>query len=444
MQAALDLRSARQETSGSATPTRSDGLSSPLPVVLYAARSPAQRVLVGALLDDICRLLAVPDGVAALMALEHEPPKAILCDLRLAGLDGMELLRRVKAEPRWQRIPFILRAGEDAAACHGLEAGADDYLVEPFGPLQLRSRVAAAVRAYATIRELETNHAELVRALSESKRLQLELNQSQKLEAVGRLAATIAHEINTPIQFIGDSSSFLGTAVVALGRMLAAQRAVLARVELAEAERQALARLEEELDLAFVQEQALPAVERTQEGVKRVASIVKALKEFAHPDQKVMVAADLNRALLATLEVARHECKYVADVETDLAELPPVVCHPGDLNQVFLNLIVNAAHAIGDVVRGTPARGRITVTTRAVDGAVLVTVRDTGGGIPEAIRSKIFEPFFTTKEVGRGTGQGLALARSVVEQHGGAIHFESTLGEGTTFTVSLPADTEGT
>ena len=171
-------------------------------------------------------------------------------------MDGEALLRLVKSDLRWQRIPFIVVTGEAAAACRVLEAGADDFLDEPFGPQELRARVTAAIRTHRMVRELESSHGELVRIHSESKRLELELHQAQKLEAVGRLAAGIAHEINTPIQFIGDNARFLGTSLAALARMLGRQREALAGADLPAAERQALAALEEELDLAFVLEQA--------------------------------------------------------------------------------------------------------------------------------------------------------------------------------------------
>jgi signal transduction histidine kinase len=167
------------------------------------------------------------------------------------------------------------------------------------------------------------------------------------------------------------------------------------------------------------------------------------MKAFAHPGQKEKVAADLNRALADTLTVARNELKYVAEIETDFGELPPVVCHLGDLNQVFLNLLVNAAHAIGTVMKDTGVKGRIRVTTRADGDQVTVSISDTGCGIPAAIRSRVFDPFFTTKEVGRGTGQGLALARTIVEKHGGRITFEPNPPQGTTFVVIVPADVAG-
>ena len=198
-------------------------------------------------------------------------------------------------------------------------------------------------------------------------------------------------------------------------------------------------RLDEESDCAYLLEEIPKALEQTLEGVDRVATIVRAMKEFAHPESKEMAAADLNKALQSTLTVARNELKYVADIETDFGDLPLVVCNVGDLNQVFLNLLVNAAHAIGDVVKQSGKKGKIRVRTVAEGRTVLVAVSDTGCGIAEGIRSRIFDPFFTTKEVGRGTGQGLAIARSVVvERHKGTMTFESVLGQGTTFYMRLP------
>jgi signal transduction histidine kinase len=165
------------------------------------------------------------------------------------------------------------------------------------------------------------------------------------------------------------------------------------------------------------------------------------MKEFAHPDQREQAPADLNQALQSTLVIARNEYKYVAEVETDFGDLPAVTCHVGDLNQVFLNLIVNAAHAIGDVVQNSTDKGLIRITTRRDGDWAIVEVSDTGTGIPEAIRDRVFDPFFTTKEVGKGSGQGLAIARSVVvDKHGGTLTFASEVGRGTTFTIRLPID----
>jgi len=157
-----------------------------------------------------------------------------------------------------------------------------------------------------------------------------------------------------------------------------------------------------------------------------------------------MAPIDLNRAIESTLVIARNEYKYVADLEVDLGSLPPVVCHAGDVNQAVLNVVVNAAHAIGDLVQGTDGRGKISVRTRRDGPDAVVEISDTGGGIPESVRGRIFDPFFTTKEVGRGTGQGLAISHSVVvDKHGGQISFDSVIGRGTTFTLRLPIEGKG-
>jgi PAS domain S-box-containing protein len=273
---------------------------------------------------------------------------------------------------------------------------------------------------------------------------EMELRHAQKLEAVGRLASGIAHEINTPIQFVGDNTRFLQDSFAGLQTLInkyqelrrAAASGTVSPDLLA-----AVGRTEEQSDCAYLLEEIPKALTQTLDGVTRVATIVRAMKDFAHPESKEKAATDLNKALLSTLTVARNELKYVADVETDFGDLPLVVCNISDLNQVFLNLLVNAAHAISQLVKGTGAKGKIRVRTVAEGKTVLITITDTGCGIPEGIRSRVFDPFFTTKEVGRGTGQGLAIARSVVvERHKGALTFESEVGKGTTFYVRLPVD----
>lgn len=289
--------------------------------------------------------------------------------------------------------------------------------------------------------ELVTRNRELRKELEDRQRLELELRQAQKLEAVGQLAAGVAHEINTPIQFVGDSAHFLRDAFADLRGLIEAYRALAEAAATGAAGPDMageLAAQEEELDLEFLTEQIPKAIERTLEGSNRVAEIVRAMKEFAHPRQDEQAAADLNRAILSTLTVASNELKYVADVETDLAPLPPIVCHIGDLNQVVLNLVVNAAHAIADA--DARQRGTIRVSTALEEpGSVVIRVSDTGGGIPEEIRGRVFDPFFTTKEVGRGTGQGLAITYALVcEKHGGSVRFDTETGRGTTFEVRLP------
>jgi two-component system, NtrC family, sensor kinase len=277
--------------------------------------------------------------------------------------------------------------------------------------------------------------------LRERRKLEIELRHAHKLESVGQLAAGIAHEINTPMQFIGDNVHFVGEALSGLLNLVAAYEQAFASGQPLGAEQRArLEELREEANLDFVRERGPRAVERTLGGVARVSTIVAAMKAFAHPhDDKAPV--DLNRAVQTTLTVAHAEYKYIAETQLELGDIPLVLCHGGDIHQVLLNLVVNAAHAID---AGRPKQGPlgvIRIKTAREGNVVTLSVADTGGGIPEAIRERIFDPFFTTKEVGKGTGQGLTLAHTiVVKKHGGHLSFETEVGRGTVFFVRLPVD----
>jgi signal transduction histidine kinase len=285
-----------------------------------------------------------------------------------------------------------------------------------------------------------------VRDLSKQKGLEIELGHARKLEAVGQLASGIAHEINTPAQYVGDGIHFLKEAFAGYQRLVDKyQRAVVVLEEVGgqDALVSEIRATEESIDLAYLQTNAPASFESCLDGISRISTIVRAMKEFAHPDQKEKVPANLNQALQTTLAIARNEYKYVADITTEFGDLPAVLCHVGDLNQVFLNLIVNAAHAIGDVVGQSGGKGTIGIRTSKEETFARIDITDTGAGIPERIRQRIFEPFFTTKEVGKGTGQGLAIARAiVVTKHGGSLSFESEVGKGTTFTIRLPIGEE--
>jgi len=281
-----------------------------------------------------------------------------------------------------------------------------------------------------------------VRDVSKQKDMETELAHARKLEAVGQLAAGIAHEINTPSQFVSDSIHFLKEACDSYQELTGRYRLLVDAIghqagheELVEQIREA----EEKADIEYFKEHVPGSFDRCFDGLGRIAAIVGAMKEFAHPDQKEQATADLNQALQSTLIIAKNEYKYVADVEIELGELPPVTCHIGELNQVFLNLLVNAAHAIADVVGDSGEKGKIRIRTRSEGEDAIVEIEDTGTGIPERIRERIFEPFFTTKEVGKGSGQGLAIARSVVaNKHGGTLTFRTQEGQGTTFIIRIP------
>jgi PAS domain S-box-containing protein len=286
----------------------------------------------------------------------------------------------------------------------------------------------------------------LGRDITEQKLLEAQLAQAQKLEGIGQLAAGIAHEINTPMQYVGDNARFLEESFGELVSLLQRQHRLLVRAAGGQLAPELLAEMRaaaKEDDVAYLTEEVPKAIRQSLDGVTRVNRIVSAMREFSHPGTEEKAAIDLNKAVESTITISRNEWKYVAEMETDLdRDLPPVVCLPGELNQVFLNLIINAAHAIGEKVGDEPGgKGTIRITTRREGGWAEIRVSDTGCGIPDQIRSRVFDPFFTTKEVGRGTGQGLAIAHSViVDKHGGAIGLESNPGEGTTFVVRIPID----
>lgn len=287
----------------------------------------------------------------------------------------------------------------------------------------------------------------IVRDTSEQKFLEDQLQRAQKLESIGQLAAGIAHEINTPTQYVGDNTRFVQDSFSDLETVLSKFNELLDSAREGTMPPTLIAEVEKEVRLADVEyllEEIPHALQQSLEGVNRIAKIVQSMKEFAHPGSANKKATNLNHAIESTITVARNEWKYIADLETDFApDLPLVPCLVGEFNQVILNLIINATHAITDAIgHDSNRKGTIKVSTRCEGHWAEIRVSDSGTGIPESVREKIFDPFFTTKEVGKGTGQGLAISHAVVvEKHGGQLTFETELGKGTTFIIRLPLDT---
>jgi PAS domain S-box-containing protein len=325
----------------------------------------------------------------------------------------------------WRGVTVVPIFGSDGSLVRSIAMGAD---------------ITAKREAARRSQELQD---QLVVELKERERMVGELHLAQKLESVGRLASGIAHEINTPIQYIGDCIHFLRSAYGDLDQILEGWQTALAGIRGTPQIGDLRLRVDEivvKYELAFLRAEIPKAFERMSDGVARVTNIVSAMKEFAHPDANEQSAADINHAIRSTLIVATNVYKFVASVHTDFAELPDVVCNIGQLNQVFLNLVVNASHAIEDAARPT-GTGEIKIVTSQSDDRVVIRISDNGCGIPTENLSKLFDPFFTTKEVGRGTGQGLAIAHSiVVDKHGGELSVKSVPGEGTEFTLWLPID----
>ena len=276
--------------------------------------------------------------------------------------------------------------------------------------------------------------AEIFLDLTERKALERGLAHAQKMEAVGLLAAGIAHEINTPTQYISGNLHFMKEAIIQLKKVNASCLQRLQEMENGDIS-------DDQPDVAGLLEEMGGAVDDSIEGASRITSIVTAMKKFSHPDVCERKLVDLNEAVRNTVTITRNEWKYDSDVELQLdPDLSPVMCIPGDINQVLLNVLVNAAQAISMKVGDSGEKGKITITSRQEKGFVIISIRDTGCGISKKYNNQVFDPFFTTKEVGKGTGQGLAISYAIMEKHNGAISFVSEEGIGTTFTIRIPGE----
>jgi len=399
------------------------------------------------------------DHVVASVASRRQFALAFV-DMRMPpGWDGLETIERL-----WQVDPDLQIVICSAYSDHSwsdlrARLGARESLLilkKPFDTLEVvqcahalttKWTLARQVRAHvdeleATVasrtQQLLAANAALAEHIRVREQMETELRLSQKLEAVGQLAAGVAHEINTPVQYVADNLQFLRDGVLALSAMASdmVAAATAAHNDATAPLVDRLKALASAAELDYLSREIPVSLDSVHDGVARIAKIVRAMKELAHPGPREATAIDLARALQNALEVTAATYRYVADVETEFAPMPPVVCFGSDLNQVFLNLIVNAAHAMEDKQAG---RGQLGIRTSLDGDHAMIAISDTGNGIPEANRERIFDAFFTTKEVGRGTGQGLAISRTiVVDRHGGTLTFDSEVGVGTTFYVRIP------
>ena len=409
-------------------------------------------------------VLKASSGVEALEVIRGTQPDLVITDLRMPEMGGLELLKILKED--LPQLPVIIISGEGTMGnvIEALQHGARDYIQKPIQDMGLLKHSIELALSHATLKkahdmyredlewlvekrtqELSEKNSELVKMVKERKLTEAQLLQAQKLESVGQLAAGIAHEINTPTQFVSSNIDFLDESFVELIQLIKGCKDVLELVRKSEGAEEQVKKLEElaeEIDLEYLMEEIPLAIKQSRDGVGRVATIVAAMKEFSHPGSRSKTDTDLNKIIETTVTVARNEWKYVAEMETNLAEnLLPVNCLSDEIGQVFLNMIVNAAHAIESKLGENPEdeKGRIVISTKQGDGFAEIRIADSGSGIPDYSQHRIFDPFYTTKKVGKGTGQGLAIVHSVItNKHGGTISFETAENVGTTFIVTLP------
>ncbi|MDO9067447.1 MAG: ATP-binding protein [Deltaproteobacteria bacterium] len=433
-----------------------------------------------------CTVIEAQDGQEGLDRAALHMPDIIISDALMPRMDGFQLLRALKTDPALKSIPFIFYSSAytgDKETELALSLGAEAFVTKPVEPEQLwkitcaimkefdacpgKPAHAAAeesneqyLREYSQIvaskleqkvkeleqlnenleqrvqertAELNRRNAEIQQAYDDLKRVQAQLLQQDKMASVGQLAAGVAHEINNPMGFIISNLGSLGKYVEKLAAYLDADEKVLAGCEPAIREMAAQERQKYKIDR--IRRDMPELISESSDGAERVRQIVQHLKNFSRVDGTEFACSDINDGLESTLSIAWNELKYKAAVTKEYGQLPKVWCNMGQLNQVFLNILVNAAHAIKD-------HGDIRITTWEEDNSVRIAISDTGCGIPPENLKRIFDPFFTTKEVGKGTGLGLAIAYDIVNKHGGSIDVISEAGNGTTFSILLPVKKE--
>ena len=407
-----------------------------------------------------------PSGSLALKSVQSTLPDLILLDVKMPDMDGYEVCRRLKADMRTRNVPviFISALAEATDKIKGFSVGAMDYIAKPFQHEEILARVKTHVslsRAGRRLKEqnlrlqkeimgrmqagkeLKRSHDELSQALTELKRTQAQMLQSEKMASIGQLAAGVAHEINNPIGFINSNFETLAgyqeevnclieycrTLTRDLMKAISKEKLSSAVTDLVEQ----IISLEGEIDIDYIQKDILDIIKECREGIKRIKNIVIDLKEFARPGEDGLVGTAINKGIESTLNVVWNELKYKAKITKDYGDLPMLKAYAGQLNQVFMNILVNAAHAIEE-------QGEINILTRANadKGYVEIRITDNGVGIPKENLSKIFDPFFTTKDVGQGTGLGLNVSYNIVKKHNGTIEVQSTPGVGTTFIIKIP------
>ncbi len=402
------------------------------------------RMLCDILMEQYWRVRPVSDGMLALQAATTNPPDLILLDVMMPGMDGFQVCAKLKGNPLTRHIPVIMVTAltDKESRLKGLEAGADDFISKPVDQTELvvRTRNLLQVKEYGDFlrdhaerleQQVKERTVELETAYNELKLTQKQMLHQEKMATIGLLMAGIAHEINNPVGFISSNLESLNTYAERLTTFISEQDKAIKTGGIPPLLAEDLSARRNKLKIDRILQDLPQLIKDSSDGADRIKKIVQDLKCFSRTDSAEQTVSDINQCLESALDIAHNELKYKATVRRELGELSQTICYPQQLGQVFINLLVNAAHAI-------ETQGEITVSSRQENGWIFVAISDTGCGIPDDIRQRIFEPFFTTKMVGKGTGLGLSICQDIIHKHGGEIEVVSEIGRGTTFTVKIP------
>lgn len=387
------------------------------------------------------------NGREAWEAFQAGKPDMVITDWMMPEMDGIELCKRIRASKEEIYTYVILLTAKDKTTdlVEVFDAGADDYIIKPFKPDELRSRIKSGERIatlesrhYALQAKLLVKNEKLDKALKDLKATQAQALQSEKMASIGQLAAGVAHEINNPIGFVGSNLDALTDYFNDYESLLDQYKIIGSLLENGDAgedkvreQLKAIREHESDIEIDYLKEDIPDLLNDCIDGTRRVGQIVADLKNFAHPGNDKQMLMDINKGIESTLNVVANEVKYKAKVTKDYGDIPSVEGFPQKINQVFMNIFVNAAQAIEE-------KGDITIKTYAEGSDVKISIADNGSGIPEENLNKIFDPFFTTKEVGKGTGLGMNIVYNIIKEHNGNIEVESEMGKGTCFTITLP------
>ncbi len=392
----------------------------------------------GQLLTPYYQVLVATNGQRALQLVCLTPkPDLILLDVMMPGMDGYEVIAHLKANPVSRDIPviFVTALNSDLEEERGLVLGAVDYIYKPCHLSILLARIQTQLELKSARDRLKDQNTfletEVERRDKDNRAVHAQLLQSEKLAAIGQLAAGIAHEINNPIGFVSSNLNTLSCYLTDLFCVVDAYESTLSDTEISKEALQKLQELKKQKQLDYLRSDISELIAESREGLLRVRDIVQDLKNFAHSDANSWELADLHKGLDSTLNIIANELKYHCAVHKRYGDIPQIYCLSSQLNQVFMNLLVNAGQAI-------ETQGEITIGTGCTDQEVWVEISDTGKGIAPENLSHLFEPFFTTKPVGKGTGLGLSISQNIVGKHGGRIEVTSNLGHGSQFRVWLP------